>query len=632
MSYVSEERALAQHVAHALEVSGFSVWWDRDIRAGADFSAEIQREIAAAKSVVVLWSGASQHSKWVRDEAAYARDENKLIPLRIDATEPPLGFRQVQSLDFADWDGDLSAGPFVKLLSAIRHHAGDIVAAPVDAVPAKARIGGARRLVLGGAAALILLAIGATVWWLRPASTPQLPPIRSLAVLPLDNLSGDPEQEYFADGMTETLTAELSKLPDVRVISRTSVMQFKRTKTSLPEIARILDVEGIIEGSVMRVGDQVRITTQLIDARSDKHLWAAQYDRQLARVLEIQSEVAKAVSNQIELALTPQQAARFTAPKSVDPRAQDVYFRGLALRRFDAASLAGSIAAFEEAVKIAPDFALAHAQLAVTRIFYGLTSDGAQNPEIAPARAAAERAIALDERLGEAHCALAVVSIMEWQWADAEREMLRSFDLGTADPVCRSTYAVLLLNTGRRAEAFERTDAALASAPLDAIVQNQHLLVQLKGGRLERALVEIDEMLATDPANAGLLLASKARALGRLERFEEAIAAWRTLFEMRGDPRGGFADELGQVWKTAGRDGYWHFLRAAAERNRTFFAAAVCSAQIGAVDEGMAALERARAEKDVEMYFLVSDDALRPLHSDPRFIELARIMKLPLSK
>ena len=218
-------------------------------------------------------------------------------------------------------------------------------------------------------------------------------------MLPLANLSGDPEQESFADGMTETLIAELAKPPACASSRATSVMQFKGAKTTLPEIAKTLNVDGVIEGSVMRAGNQVRITAQLIDARADRHLWAQQYDRELARVLEIQSEVARAVAARIQLALTPEQSARLKAPKPVDPRAQDAYFRGLAARHtWDVADLANASRKFEEAIRVQPDYALAHASQSSTLDFWSLNTPGdidGRRLRIAAKRAAI-RAVELD--------------------------------------------------------------------------------------------------------------------------------------------------------------------------------------------------------------------------------------------
>ncbi len=194
---------------------------------------------------------------------------------------------------------------------------------------------------------------------------PRAAEIRSIAVLPLENLSGDPEQEYFADGMTEALIGDLAKIGSLLVISRTSVMQYKGERKPLPEIARELGVDGIIEGTVMRDGDRVRITAQLIDARSDYHLWSESYERELSDVLALQSDVARTVAAQVRLELTPEDEVRLGTNPPVDPAAHEVYLRGrLFYLKGTHEDTLRSIEYFEEAVSIDPDYALGYAGLA----------------------------------------------------------------------------------------------------------------------------------------------------------------------------------------------------------------------------------------------------------------------------
>jgi TolB-like protein len=222
------------------------------------------------------------------------------------------------------------------------------------------RSGAARRWVGGVVLALLMVAVLAS-WLTRIA--PNARPIRSIAVLPLENLSGDPDQEFFADGMTEALIADLAGIGSLRVISRTSIMQYKGARKPLPEIAAELGVDGVLEGSVMRAGDRVRITTQLIDARSDEHLWAERYDRDLHEILALQSDVARAVAEQIRLELIPE--LETVVPPVVDPDAHDAYLKGRYL--YARATHADSLKAveyFQEAIRIDPDFALGYAGLA----------------------------------------------------------------------------------------------------------------------------------------------------------------------------------------------------------------------------------------------------------------------------
>jgi TolB-like protein len=281
-----------------------------------------------------------------------------------------------------------------------------------------------RRIPLAamGAVGLLLCVAALGYFAFRSRSTPELAPIRAIAVLPLENLSGDPEHEYFADGMTDAMIGELAKISALKVISRTSVMQYKGAHRPLPEIARELGVDAIIEGTVLRAGEHVRITAQLIDARDDHHLWAQSYERELSAVLQIQSEVARAVAGRIEAALAPREAARLAAPKPVDARAQDAYLKGvhrLGLRNPVAAKQA--IIDFEEAIRIAPDYAPAHAALSQANFFLGFPATAVMDrAAMERARASALRAVELDSDLAAAHAALAQVFYsLDWNWAEA---------------------------------------------------------------------------------------------------------------------------------------------------------------------------------------------------------------------
>ena len=463
---------------------------------------------------------------------------------------------------------------------------------------------------------------------IAPPAASDLGPIRSIAVLPLTNLSGDPEQEFFADGMTETLIAELSKLPGVRVISRTSVMQFKGTKTALPEIAKTLNVDGVIEGSVMRAGNEVRITAQLIDARSDRHLWAHQYDRELARVLEIQSEVARAVAAQIQLALTPEQSVRLKAPKPVDPRAQDAYFRGLAKR--DSDDLEEAIRYFEEATRLAPEYAPAWASLSRARSTT-VIAQGWTAAKMAPAaRSAAERALALDGGLADSHVAMGWVHyLFDWDWAAAERELRAAADLPSADVLSyRFGLASVLLSTGRSDEASAEFAQWFAEAPpaFGPRYWNRHNFLLLAGD-VDQLLAEATEQLRVNPRDAGAAF-GRGDALELLGRYEEAAQAYAISLALEGRQEDAAAIERG--FREGGRDGYFRAWEQIQVRTSDWVWAACSRAQVGDADGAFDYLERAFRERDANMRNLVVLPLLKPLHSDPRFADLARRMNLPL--
>ncbi|MFY9550495.1 MAG: serine/threonine-protein kinase, partial [Thermoanaerobaculia bacterium] len=235
-------------------------------------------------------------------------------------------------------------------------------------------------------------------------------PIHSLAVLPLENLSRDPQQEYFADAMTEELIASVSQISALRVISRTSVMQYKAAKRPLPEIARALNVDAVVEGSVLRSGDSVRITAQLIDAKSDRHLWAKSYQRDLRDVLALQGEVARAIAREVEAKLTGAERARLERSHPIDPRAHEAYLQGrLFLEEGSEEGLKKAFDSFQKALQIEPNFAGAYSGLASYYAILPFHSQFSPAQVFPQARAAAQRAVELDENLAEAHASLAYI-------------------------------------------------------------------------------------------------------------------------------------------------------------------------------------------------------------------------------
>src|SRR6266852_1868417 len=307
---------------------------------------------------------------------------------------------------------------------------------------------------------LILAATGSAFWLARAVSRPTsaAPRLGSIAVLPLENLSGDPSQEYFADGMTEQLITDLAKVGSLRVISRTSVMRYKGTKKGLPEIARELNVAGIVEGSVMRSGNRVRITAQLLHAPTDKHLWAESYERDLGDVLRLQSEVAQAIAKQVRAQLTPQQQARFRAARPVNPEAYEPYLRGryyLSNQFTVAKALTTAKSDFEESIRRDPSFALAYSGLADSYVYLAFFRQLSPEAAYKPAKEALRKALGLDDSIGEAHDTLGLLSWrFEWNWNAAEPEFNHAIALAPSYSCAHEDRAVYLSFIGRRAEAL----------------------------------------------------------------------------------------------------------------------------------------------------------------------------------
>jgi TolB-like protein/DNA-binding winged helix-turn-helix (wHTH) protein/Flp pilus assembly protein TadD len=325
--------------------------------------------------------------------------------------------------------------------------------ARVDATPTKRRA--ILLLALGSCCAI---GLGAWLAWQHSYAKSGVPQIRSIAVLPMENLSGDAAQEYFADGMTDELITDLAKIGALRVISRTSVMRYKKTKKGLPEIARELNVDGIVEGSVTRSGQRVRITAQLLHAPTDRHLWAETYDRDLGDVLKLQSDVALAIAQQVRAQLTPQQQARLHSARPVNPQAYEAYLRGryyLTTQFTMAGPLNTAKSYFEESIRKDPGLALAYWGLADSYIF--LTFSGQLSPEgtYRPANEALRKALELDENAGEIHDALGVLRWQyEWDLDGAEREFNRAIALAPSYSCAHEDRSIFLSFAGRRAEAL----------------------------------------------------------------------------------------------------------------------------------------------------------------------------------
>ena len=412
----------------------------------------------------------------------------------------------------------------------------------------------------------LLVALNVGGWRGRMLGRASSPRIESLAVLPLENLSGDPEQEYFAEGMTDELITDLAKIGALRVISRTSVMRYKGRKERLPEIARELGVDALVEGAVVRSGDRVRVTANLVQAVPERHLWAQAYERNLRDVLTLQNDVASAIAREIQIQLTPQEQAHLAKPRSVSPEAYETYLKGEYYRyRSTPESLSKAINYFEQAIAKDPSYAQAYARLA--SCYVNLAGRLLPPKEAMPkANAAAVRALGLDPNLGVGHASLGNVKLFyEFDWAGAEREYKRALELDPGDPgihVLVGNYLIAQgeaeqstkeysrareldpLSVGRRCSegrglyyahqydrAIERYRAALEMDPKFVGHCIWLGLAYEQKGMMGQAIAEIQRVISASP-NETLPRAALARVYGLMGQKEDAHRLIRQLTEL----------------------------------------------------------------------------------------------------
>jgi TolB-like protein/Flp pilus assembly protein TadD len=486
-------------------------------------------------------------------------------------------------------------------------------------------------LVAGAVVLVIVLGldIGGARQWLRRRSNP---PIRSLAVLPLENLSGDPQQDYFAEGMTEELIARLAQLQNVRVISRTSVMQYKGTKKRLPEIASELQVDAVVEGSVTRAGQHVRITAELLDAKRDQHLWAESYERDSNDVLLLQGDMSRAIAAEIAAKFTPREQKNLARSSQVNPAVQEDYLRGrYHLNNGGSAEIRKAIEYFKSAIHQDPQDARNYAGLAES---YLALDDFYEAPsEIMPkAEEAALRAVELDPDLPEAHTALGAVNFLhEWDWAGAEREMKRAVELNPGSSDAHMWYAEFLAQMGRNGQAISEIQRAEALDPLSLAVHAQAGWVYYLAKRNEEATAEWGKALDLEP-NFAILHTSLWAAYLQNAEFRKVLADLPPA-EVTDESTVNLAALAGS-YAAAGKR--WDAEQVLAKLNMISNKRYVCAYEMGTAyailgekDKAVACLRKAYEVRSGCMADMKADPRLDSLRSDLRFQELLRSMSFP---
>jgi|RhiMethySRZTD1v2_1073278.scaffolds.fasta_scaffold00038_18 serine/threonine protein kinase/tetratricopeptide (TPR) repeat protein len=477
----------------------------------------------------------------------------------------------------------------------------------------------------------------------RPPSTRRSPRrssshtrVRSLAVLPLENLSPGPDDDFFADGMTDALITTLAQIRALRVISRTSIMRFKGTRQPLPEIAQALKVDAIVEGTVLRSHGRVRITAQLIHAASDTHLWANKYESDLRDVLTLQSDVARSIAHEIQIQLSPQEQTRLGRSRPVDPLAYEVYLKGRHFwYRRSPDALRKGVELLQQATSLDPSFALAHAAVAEAHAsmgwdLFGLTAPSESFPL---AKLAAQRALELDPNCAEAHAALGNTAMgFDWDWVTAEREFKHAIDLKPQYGPAHIWYSHLLKAVNRTEESLAESRRALECDPL-GLVLNMHMGWHLVYARqYEKAIEQCQKTLELDPT---FILAHVflGQAYEHSGAFSDAIAAFEKAVELsRRHPT--YLADLGHGLAVAGRRAdALNVLSELHEMSSHRFVASRGIAEIhlglGEVDDAFVWLERGFQQRNGWLIHIRDNPRYDPVRQDPRYLDLVRRMNFP---
>jgi len=475
----------------------------------------------------------------------------------------------------------------------------------------------------------LLLALNSGQWWQRLIGKAATEQIKSLAVLPLENLSHDPTQDYFADGMTDELISDLAQIGSLRVISRTSAMHFKGTREPLREIARELNVDVVVEGSVLRVGDRVRITAELADPRSDRALWANSYERDQHDVLALQREVALAIAHQIKLTLTPQERQVLSTAQPVNLKAYEAYLQGrFYLSQRTPQALTTGVEYFQRAIAEDPKYAIAYAGLADS---YGLLTSYGVRPatETMPkAKAAALHALELDDNLAEAHASLAMIHWgFDWDMPGAEKEYRRALELAPGYATAHHWYALYLSSLGRHQEAIAEMQQAQILDPLSPIISTNIAWCRYLAHQYDQAIQQARVTLQQFPdfAAAHEVL---GQAYAENSMAEEAIPELQKVILIAGDAPLAQA-ELGYAYAVYGKreEALAILAKLTDESHRNTvppYAMAILHVGLGNRDEALRWLEKSYQERDVRLVNLKVHPMFDRVRSDPRFQDLLR--------
>jgi adenylate cyclase len=586
VSYSRQDKARVVPLVSALEAEGWSIWWDPEITPGDEFDALISRELDAARVIIVVWTGTSVDSRWVRGEARDAADRGVLVPVRFDGARLPIDFRAVHTTDLDSWGDDTQSEPFRALCKAL-----------------EAKLGAKKKKVTGTA----------------------------IAVLPLANLSADPENEYFSDGMTEEIINALSKVPGIHVASRSSSFAFKgRKDVDARQIGEKLGVTTLLEGSVRKVGNRIRIAAQLVTVENGYQIWSETYDRQLEDIFAVQDEISHAIVDAMKLQLGTDETPAVAPTKSLD--AYTTYLKGrFHFNKFSEAGLKKALDLFQGALLQDPGFARAYAGIA--DVWCDLADDWVAPDEAYPrAKSAAERALQRDPDLADAMISIAkVLCWHEWKFAEGVRQAERAVALSPNNAEAHWVLGTALPLVGRLHEGYRAVRRALELDPLRVEYFGWATRLLLYAGDYEAALKQGEETFEIDE-NYGrgfIFVGSTHLAMGdaetaldwfqRGQRLDTAVRSYDAMI-VRALAALGRRDEAEEIMARLEQESRQKYVRAEY--------LAMGHAALGQLDQAFETLDRAYQSRSAGLIYLHLDPGYAPLRGDPRYAELVQRMGL----
>ena len=635
LSYSRPDRARARQVLAVAEAAGCRVWWDGLLEGGVAFANTTENELERADVVLVVWSATAIGSHWVRDEATRGRDLGRLVPVSIDGVLPPLGFRQFQVLDLSNWHGAPDAPEAQALIRAI-HIAARLPDTPITAARGRVPDRNRRAALIGGGAAVLLAGGGLAAWrsgMFGAGAVVNGSAVNSIAVLRFRNLSGDADEDYFSDGLSEEIRATLVANALLKVAAPVSTDAFGRSDVQATDIARKLGVAYLLYGSIRRSGDVLRIAATLIDGASGFTTWNRSFDRKLSDVFAIQSEIAATVAD----VLTAQMVgagvrtdrtdqARSHAGSTTNVAAFDAYLRGKAIYNGSASEAddRAALARFDAAINLDADYAAAYAARA--RVLIGIANSYAVPQDLAglkqAAVAAAQTAVRLAPGSADAQSTLGAIlfqGLLDPKAARAPFE--RSFALGSGDAAVLTRFAFFSARTGRFALADRAAGHAMTLDPLNPLQHRAAGLIAYAARRYSAAIPPLRQALLLNPKITGAheTIAYADIMLGKLGEARAEITA-----EPQASPRlAGLAIIDRKLGRHRDATAALNELVATLGDSALYQQAQV-AAQWGEVDAALGLLDRARAAGDAGLIYFRNDPLLDPLRHDPRFGRLLK--------